>query len=314
MSSKESSRDGSGVDRLTLVAFIAMAILSGGNPVAVRFSNSGLPPFWGATLRLGSAGLIFWILVLVRRTPLPRGHALVGALLYGFLSTGVAYAFFYWGILRAPASLAGAILALVPLMTFFFAWTHRLEVFRWRGLVGALVAAVGIVLGVVGGFGRGMHVPSVLALVAGTACLAESSVVFKLFPKSHPMATNAVAMTTGAPLLALLSLLAGEQWTLPTTPSSWAAYAYLVFIGSVAVFYLYLHILSRWTASATSYAFLLTPVATVIIAAAVAGEVITIAFLIGTALVVAGVWLGAVHEAPQTADLTCAEMPSKAIC
>jgi drug/metabolite transporter (DMT)-like permease len=292
-----------------------MAVFAGGNPVAVRFSNSGLPPFWGAAIRLGSAGLIFWILVLVRRIPLPRGRALVGTLLYGFLSTGAAYAFLYWGILRVPASLAGAILAFVPLMTFFFAWAHGLERFRWRGLIGALVATVGIVLNVVGGFGSTIHVPSVLALLAGTACLAEASVVFKLFPKSHPMATNAVAMTTGAPLLAVLSLLVGEPWTLPTTPSSWAAYAYLVVIGSVAVFYLYLYVLSRWAASATSYMFLLMPVATALIAAWLLGDVITVSFVIGAALVVAGVWVGAIRSVPEeTAELTCAQMPSKAIC
>jgi hypothetical protein len=31
--------------------------------------------------------------------------------------------------------------------------------------------------------------------------------------------------------------------------------------------------------------------------------------------VLAGVWIGAIRRAPpETADLTCAEMPSKAIC
>ena len=159
-----------------------------------------------------------------------------------------------------------------------------------------------------------MHVPSLLALVVGVACLAEASVVFKLFPQSDPMATNAVALTTGTPLLAALSLLTGEPWALPTAPNTWAAFAYLTLVGSVGVFYLYLHVLSRWTASATSYAFLLIPVSTVIIAALLLGEVATSTFVIGAALVLAGVWVGAIHSAPEAADLTCSEMPSKAIC
>jgi drug/metabolite transporter (DMT)-like permease len=301
-------------DRNTLIAFVLMVVFAGGNPVAVRFSNSGLPPFWGAAIRFAAAALIFWIIVLVRRIALPRGRALMGALLYGLLAVGAAYAFLYWGLLRAPAGLAGAVLAFVPLMTLFFAWAHGLEMLRWRGLIGALVATAGILVGVVGGFGSAVHVPSLLALVAGTACLTEAAVVFKLFPQSHPMATNALALTTGAPLLFVLSLLAGEQWTLPTTPNTWASFAYLVLIGSVVVFYLYLHVLARWTASATSYAFLLIPVATVVIAAWLAGEVITTSFVIGGALVLAGVWVGAIHSAPEAADLTCSEMPSKAIC
>jgi drug/metabolite transporter (DMT)-like permease len=292
-----------------------MVLFGGGNPVAVRFSNSGLPPFWGATLRFSAAAVIFWILVLVRGLAVPRGRALVGAVLYGFLSIGAAYAALYWGLLRASAGLAGAILALVPLMTLFFAAAHGVEKLRWRGAIGAAVATAGVVFGVVGGFGGAVHVPSVLALVAGVACLAEASVVFKLFPQSHPMVTNAVALTTGTPLLAALSLLTGEQWALPSALNTWAAFGYLTLVGSVGVFYLYLRVLSQWTASATSYAFLLIPVATVVIAAWLLGEVVTLSFVIGAALVLAGVWIGAIRAAPPaTADLTCTEMPSKAIC
>ncbi len=317
MSSKQSSGDRPGDSRpewLTLIAFILMAVFAGGNTVAVRFSNSGLPPFWGATLRFSAAGLIFWIIVVVRGIALPKGRALVGALLYGVLSIGASYAGLYWGLLRAPAGLAGAMLAFVPLMTLLFASAHGLEKFRWQGLIGGGIATVGILLGVVGGFGGAMHVPSVLALVAGVASLAEASVVFKLFPKSHPMATNAIALTTGAPLLMALSILTGERWTWPTSPNTWAAYAYLVVVGSVVVFSLSLYVLSRWTASATSYAFLLMPVSSVIIAALVAGEVITTSFVIGGALVIAGVWVGAFHRKPEAAEVTCPKVPAGAVC
>jgi drug/metabolite transporter (DMT)-like permease len=297
------------------LAFALLVVFAGGNPVAVRFSNSGLPPFWGATLRFSAAALIFWLLVLVRRIAVPRGRALLGAVLYGVLSIGASYACLYWGLLRVSAGLAGALLALVPLMTLFFAWAHGVEKLRWRGVVGAVIATAGVVLGVVGGFGGAVHLPSVLAMVAGVACLAEAGVVFKLLPQGHPIVTNAVALTTGAPMLAGLSLLTGEQWALPDSFNTWAAFAYLALIGSVAVFYLYLSVLSQWTASATSYAFLLIPVSTVVIAALVAGEVVTLSFLIGAALVLAGVWVGAIHRAPpESADLTCAEMPSKAMC
>ena len=300
--------------RSTLIAFVLMVVLAGGNAVAIRFSNLGLPPFWGATMRIVAAALVFWAIIGVRGIALPRGRALLGAILYGLLSVGVAYAFVYWGLLRTPAGLAGAFLALVPLMTFFFAWAHRLETFRWQGLTGALIATAGVLIGVVGGLGGAAHVPSLLAIVAGTAALAEAAIVFKLFPPSHPVATNAVALTAGAPILIVLSLLAGEQWSLPTTLNTWAAFAYLALVGSVGVFSLYLYVLSRWTASATSYSFLLIPVATVVIAAWLLGEVVTISFVIGAALVLAGVWVGAIKGAPKTTELACSEMPNKSIC
>ncbi len=317
MSREKVSTDGSGAagaDRGTLLAFVLMVLFAGGNAVAIRVSNFGVPPLWGAALRGAGAAFVFWLIVLLRRLALPRGRALLGAMLYGLLIVGAGYAFMYWGLVRVPAGLGSTLLSLVPLMTLFFAGAHRLEELRWRSVAGALVATAGVFIGLAGGLGRALHVPSVLAIVAGTACLAEASVLLKLFPRSHPLVTNAVAFTAGTPILLIVSRLAGEQWRLPATPSTWAAFAYLVLPGSVAVFYLYLHVLSRWTASAASYSFLLIPVATVVVAALILGEAITTSFVVGAALVLAGVWVGAIQGPPEVAEVVCPELPSRAVC
>jgi len=303
-----------GADRNTIIAFALMVLFAGGNAVAVRISNGGLPPFWGAVLRMGAAALIFWGVVLVPRIPLPRGRALVGALLYGIVAVGAAYAFLYWSLLRVPASLAGAILALVPLMTLVFAWAHGVEKLRARGVLGGLISTAGMIITVVRGFGAAAHIPSVLALILGTACLAEASIIFKLFPRSHPAATNAVAFTVGTPPLIILSLLAGERWSLPATAGSWVALAYLVIIGSAVVFYLYLHVLERWTASATSYSYILIPIVTAVVASLLVGEVITASFVIGGVVVLAGVWLGAINSSPREAELHCTPAVGKPAC
>jgi drug/metabolite transporter (DMT)-like permease len=137
----------SGVDGLTLLAFLAVVVLGGSNAVAVRFSNFELPPFWGAAFRFASAAAIFWVIVFVRRIELPRGRSLMGVLIYGTLTIGISYAFLYWGLVYVPASLAIVLLTLGPLFTFLFAWAHRQEAFRWRGLIGAIVAFVGILIG-----------------------------------------------------------------------------------------------------------------------------------------------------------------------
>jgi drug/metabolite transporter (DMT)-like permease len=316
MSADNSSSSGlkaGGTDRRTLVAFVLMVLFASGNAVPIRLSNSALPPLWGAVLRAGGAALVFWSIVALRRMALPKGRALQGAILYGIVGIGVPYALLYWGLRRVPAALGAPILALVPLMTLFFASIHRLEQLHWRAMAGAVIATVGVVIGLAGGASGALHVPSVLALVAGTAFIAEAGVIFKLFPKGHPVVTNAVAFAAAAPILLAVSWLAGEKWTLPSTAATWAAVAYLVLLGSVAMFVLYLYVLTRWTASATSYSFLLIPVGTVVIAARLLGEPLTISFVIGAALALAGVWIG-IRSSPRAAELACAEMPSKAIC
>jgi drug/metabolite transporter (DMT)-like permease len=295
--------------RSTMAAFVALVIVGGGNAVAVRFSNFELPPFWGAAARFLAAAVIFWVILLVRRVALPRGRALLGSVLYGTLAVGVSYALLYWGLLEIQASVAIVILSLGPLFTMLLALAHRLERFRWRGLIGALVAVAGIAVGVGAEFGRSLPVPSLAALVLGVVCISEASVVYKLFPNVKPLPANVVAVTTGAGILVLVSLLAGESWSLPRDPSTITAFGYLVVFGTVGLFYLYLVVLSRWTASATSYAFLLFPVSTIVIAALVAGERVTWGFVVGSVVALLGVWVGAFNRAP---DESVVEHPAGA--
>jgi len=55
-------------------------------------------------------------------------------------------------------------------------------------------------------------------------------------------------------------------------------------------------VLERWTASATAYSFLLIPVATVAIAAWLLDEQVSTRFLVGSAIVLVGVWFGAISQ------------------
>ena len=65
-----------------------------------------------------------------------------------------------------------------------------------------------------------------------------------------------------------------------------------VFVTIIA-FLLYMFVLEKWTASGASYGFVLVPLVTIVVAATVAGEAITAGFLAGAALVLAGVYVGA---------------------
>jgi len=290
-------------DRLTLVAFGLFVLLGGGAPIAVRFTYADLDPYWSAVLRFGLAALIFWSLMLFRGVGLPRGRALVGALIFGVLSVGFAFLLLYYGLTRTSASLLSTIVAIVPLLTLFFAAAHKLEKIRRRGLIGGFLALTGIVVSVGGSFFSGGEVSllHVLAILAAAACFAEAGIVVKLFPPCHPYATNAIAMTTGALMLAVASLIGGEAWVLPSSPSVWLSLIYLV-IASVGIFLLYLFILGRWTATSASYAFVLNPLVTVVLAALLTDEVITLVFLAGAAIVLLGVYVGALRPAGKPGD------------
>ncbi|MFL7870299.1 MAG: DMT family transporter [Anaerolineales bacterium] len=280
-------------ERLTLLAFILSTILGGNNAIAVRFSNVEIPPFFGAAIRFAAAALILFLVVLIRRLPIPNGRSLLGALIFGALQFGISYALIYWSLLQVPAGLFQVILALVPILTFLFAILHRQETFQWRALAGGLLAVSGIAIIFSGRLIEDVPLLSLLAVILAAACIAESIVLFKTFPKTHPITTNALAMGTGAAILFTVSGLARESIGWPSLPATWTAVAYLVLFGSVGTFVLALYVLERWTASATSYSLVLMPIVTVLFASWIADEPITVALLIGGALVLSGVYIGA---------------------
>jgi drug/metabolite transporter (DMT)-like permease len=283
-------------NRFVLAAWLVMIFLGGGNAVAVRLSNSQLPPFWGATLRFGSAAILFWMMAWARKLSLPARRTVVGILLYGSANIGINYALLYWALLVVPATTTMVLLALGPLFTFFFAVLHRQEKFRWLGLLGAVIAFGGIFLGVGDQLGGDLPFAALAALIVAALIQSEANVLYKTLPPTNPIIVNAVGLSIGTLILLIFSVVNGESWILPASRGGWITYAYLVVLGSGGLFLLFLYVLERWTASATSYAFLLFPVATIVIASIVLQEVVTSRFMLGTVVVLLGVWVGALWQ------------------
>lgn len=284
-------------DRLTLVASAVVITLGGGNAIGIRFVVQELEPFWGAAMRFGIAALIFLSYVGWRRIALPRGRALLGVALYGVLAFGGAFALGFWGLVRVEAGMAMVIMALVPLMTLFLAAAHGLEKISGRGLMGALAAVAGflIIFGLDARAGDGISYSGMLALLVAALAISEAGVVIKSFPKVNPAVENGLAMLVGTVVLLVLSVAFGETWVLPSAPETTAALAYLIIAGSLIVFALFLFILSRWTASAASYQFVLTPLITFPAAAWLLGEALTWPMVLGALIVLGGVYIGALH-------------------
>ena len=283
-------------DTPALLAFALSIVLAGANAVAVRFTVEELAPFWGATLRFAAAAIIFAIIVLIRRVTLPRGRTFAGLVVIGILNFGLSYALIYFAIRELTAGFTMVILALTPLLTFLFAVLHRLERFRWRAFLGALLALAGIALAFAGQAAGGAPLWAVLFMVGAAACFAEATVMLKMLPPVSPVAVNAVGIPAAAILLAVLSLMAGEAWILPQQIQTSIAVLYLIIFGSVALFYLVVYVIQQWTATAASYGVVLAPFVTVPLGALLAGEKITAGLLVGGILVLAGVFLGALSD------------------
>jgi drug/metabolite transporter (DMT)-like permease len=279
--------------------------IGGFNFVAVRFSNAELPPLSGAGLRFLLASLLLFGVSRLRGMTLPSGRALLGAVIYGVLAFGAAYGFAYSALTELPAGAGAVVFASYPLFTVFLAPLHGIERFHVRGLIGALLAIVGIVVLANPGSATGLPLVPVLAMVGSAACAAEAGVLLKMFPVVPPTTANTVAMATGGGLLVVLSLIARETWLVPEQPATWLAVAYLAIIGSAGLFWLFLFVLHRWTATATSYATALLPVSAMLAGSLIQGDKVTLNGVVGGLIVIAAVWIGALSAKP--AELSIAE-------
>lgn len=275
-----------------LAGFIAMVVLIGLNFVAVRVSNVELAPTWGAALRFGVAAVLLLGLVAARGIPLPRGRALVGAALYGALLFGLFFGLIYWGLVQVPSGIAAITNATVPLLTLFAAVLVGIERFRWNALVGGVVVVVGIAV-LVGSDVAGDADPiRIAAVILASVAAAWGGVVVKAFPRSHPLATNAIGMTVAFAMLLAASAVQREPWTLPSRTDVWLAAGYLT-ASSLVLFPLLVWVIGEWTASASAYAVVLAPLVTVPVGAWLLGEAVGGRFALAALIVFAGVYAGA---------------------
>jgi len=283
-------------DRVALATFVAYSVLAGGNAVGVRFSNQELDPIWGAALRFTLAALLMLAVMVVTGHRLPSGRALLGAALYGLLAFGGAFALAFYALVELEAGFGQILLAIVPLLTLLLAVSQRLERLRASAVVGALVAVGGVVVMSGSTLDGPTPVMSVLAAVGSAVCFAQASITIKRFPPIHPIVVNAVGMTVGAAFLVLLSFATGNEVALPRQADTWWAIAYMVIVGSGVVFTLYVVVLKYWDASRANYGFVVIPIVTVLVSAWLLDEQITGGLVFGGALVLAGVYLGALRQ------------------
>jgi drug/metabolite transporter (DMT)-like permease len=296
------------VDAWILAAFVFAVVILGANWVGVRFSNQELPPFWGATLRFALSGAILFAVLALRGEALPRGRALAGAVVYGIGQYFLTFALIYWALTEVPAGMSSVLFATLPLWTVFVASAVGFERLGLRNVIGALVAIAG--LAVIFSDQLTANVPLVhaAAVLLSALTAAGTGVLIKAFPRTHPVATQAIGTAVGVPFLAAVSLVLGERWALPQLTSTWLALAYLVASTCVG-FVIMTYVILRWTASAASYGAVLGPVVTVVLATLLAGEVFGPGFFIGSVVVGIGVYIGAL--AAVRADRTAAEAAAK---
>jgi drug/metabolite transporter (DMT)-like permease len=249
------------------VVFIACCLIWGSTFLAIRIGNEAVAPVWAATLRLALAAPLLAGLVLVARQHFPRGPALRGAALFGFFNFGVNLSLLYWGERVVPSGIAAVLYATVPLSTALLAAAMGVERLLPRKLIAAVVAIVGVAIIFAGELKLDVPIEGLAAVFLAATAASLSSVFLKRAPQPSAIAANAVGAAVGAVVCVVVSLVIGEDHTLPSTVSAWWPIVYLTIAGSLGAYVLYTWLVQHWPVTNASMVGVVVPVIAVILGA-----------------------------------------------
>jgi drug/metabolite transporter (DMT)-like permease len=274
-------------------------ILGGSAVVATRFVVAEIDPASLAFLRHAGAGLLIILLAaLVLRRRLFRSIA--AADLPAILSLGaVQYAAFGWlfaaGLAYVPAARGALVIATYPIQTLILAAVLGRERLTTAKLAGALIAVAGVAVAL--GDRAGVDGPDVWkgdVLLLGAAFLGSVYNVFSgpYFRRNSAVAVTGVQVLFGALLLSLGLWASGGAVRFDgLTGNGWLALVWLITIGGVACFYLWIWALEHTAPSRVSIAVTLNPIAAAIFGALVLAEPLTGRLALGLIAVVSGLAL-----------------------
>jgi drug/metabolite transporter (DMT)-like permease len=264
---------------------------------AVPPDRTALSPTVLAALRFSLAALFF--LPALARSLWSRRLTLTGLLKLGALGQ-LTFTVYFWlqytGVQLTNASV-GAILVvgLIPAATATMAHVLREERLSRLSVVALALGLAGVVIiqspSIGSGGLRAAFSPGALCLVADAAAFAVYSTLSKRWMATvSPVDLTGGTMLGGAVGLLLLSLIdpAGSRWSSlgQLSARQWIAILFLVLICSIGAYVAYNFALSRIPASRAALYIYFEPVITVVLAAILLGERLSLAALFG-ALVIA---------------------------
>src|SRR5215203_5554111 len=151
----------------------------------IKLGLEDLPPFTFAAIRFIIACAILFLLIRIRRLPLPRaGRDWILLAITGVLAFGVNYGTVFWGEQYISSGLAALLQATIPVFGLVFAHFHLPgERLSWTNIGGVVlgVCGVGVVFFNQLAVSGRQAVAGCVALIVGSMAAAYSNVLVKAY-------------------------------------------------------------------------------------------------------------------------------------
>ncbi len=279
--------------------FLSLCLIWGLSWVAIKYSLQDIPPFLGVALRCALAALTLGLFARFRRKPLPispqdlRLVALTGIVIYSG-----NYGLIHWSEQQLTAGVTAVLFSTYPIFVAVQSDLLKLSSRQepWRTYIGLFVCLAGIMT-IFHDELFPMQLDSKIILssvaVLGASFLAAGMTLFTKHRLSHldPVTMAYYQLLLGFWPILLLSLSLGEVSQFRLSPGSLIALLYLGVFASALAFVLFYRLLAHMSPVGLTLFVYITPLVAIVFAWFLLGEVPRPQFLVGTGLVLTGIFV-----------------------
>jgi len=222
-------------------------------------------------------------------------------ILGGLLVACVNIAFFYMGLNRTTAIDASVLELSIPVISVIGGWWFLKEKIYTANLVGIIISllgalsVIGIPLLLVGNFTSKQLVGNFLIIASSISFVAGSMILKKMLKIYSPLVITAITFLTATvafSIPALIEYIQNPNWVLKVSILGIFGLIYITVLSSICAYFLLLWGLNKIPISHANMIQYLEPAVAATLAVPLLGERISFSFIIGTCLIVLGVYWG----------------------
>ena len=281
---------------LIILAFFSIYVIWGSTYMLNKVAVAELPPFFLASIRFTSAGLLIFIIAKIMGKSLAiTRKQFINAFIVGVLFLSFGNGIIVWALKYVDSGFAALEISAQPLVVLLLMWLLQGKRIKPMSLVGVGLGIIGIFL-LVAQKQLIAQEGTVLGMVMIFACMLSwaygSLFVGKAdLPKNFFVNTGYQMFTAGI-TLAVASFLFGEEWI---APKEWGAnvqwsMVLLIIFGSIVAFTSFNYLLKTVSPDKVATSTYVNPIIALILGWYVLNEEITTQSIVAAAVLLTGVY------------------------
>lgn len=287
---------------LPYIALILAHLIWGANFVVAKVTLEEFPPMSLAFLRFGLACLFLapfvWVQIKKTKIALSDLPKLTAA---GIFIVTLNITFFFEGMTRTSAINASVLTLIIPVFSVLLGWLFLKEKVYLINLGGAALGLMGalVIIGIpqllTGSYSTKALIGNLLIILASISFVIGAIFCGKMLKKYSTLTVTAISFLVGALTFffpALREYLLNPAWTQSISIIGVLGLTYMTLLSSVSAYFLFEWGLSKTNISKADLFQYIEPFIAAFLAVYLLGETLSPSFLVGSGLIVVGVFLG----------------------